>query len=83
MKDARVSDEILVQGVIDLFILKKDKATLIDYKYSNTKDKQRLLSRYKTQLNLYKKALVSGLGVKVEEIFLLNLKSGDLIEISE
>ncbi len=83
MKDARVSDEILVQGVIDLFILKKDKATLIDYKYSNTKDKQRLLSRYKTQLNLYKKALVSGLGVKVEEVFLLNLKSGDLIEISE
>ena len=83
IKNVEIKDDILVQGVVDLFVINGDRATLIDYKYSSTKNRQKLINRYKTQLYLYKNAIESGLGVKVEKMFLLNLKYTDLIEITE
>ena len=83
IKNVDIKDDILVQGVVDLFIINGNKATLIDYKYSSTKNSQKLINRYKTQLDLYKNAIMSGLGVEVEKMFLLNLKYTDLIEITD
>lgn len=83
IKNVEIKDDILVQGVVDLFVINGNRATLIDYKYSSTKNRQKLINRYKTQLYLYKNAIESGLGVKVEKMFLLNLKYTDLIEITE
>lgn len=83
IKNVEIRDEILVQGVVDLFIVNGDKAILIDYKYSSTKNREKLIGRYKTQLYLYKNAIESGLNVKVEKMYLLNLKYTDLIEINE
>ena len=83
IKNVDIKDDILVQGVVDLFIINGNKATLIDYKYSSIKNSQKLINRYKTQLDLYKNAIMSGLGVEVEKMFLLNLKYTDLIEITD
>lgn len=80
---SKVADDILVQGVIDLFILNGNTVTLIDYKYSSIKNSEKLINRYKTQLYLYKNAIENGLEVKVEKMFLLNLKNNNLIEITE
>ena len=70
IKNVEIKDEILVQGVVDLFIVNGDKAILIDYKYSSTKNREKLIGRYKTQLYLYKNAIESGLNVKVEKMYL-------------
>ena len=80
---SKIADDILVQGVIDIFILNGNTATLIDYKYSSINNNQKLINRYKTQLYLYKNAIENGLEVKVGKMFLLNLKNNDLIEITE
>ena len=81
IKKSVVNDEILVQGVVDLFVINGEKAVLIDYKYSSS-NKFNLINRYKTQLILYKNAIEKGLNKKIEKMFLLNLKTTELIEIN-
>lgn len=54
---------------------------LIDYKYSKEQRQEVLVNRYKLQLKLYKNAIESGLNVKVDEIYLLNLRYNKLIKI--
>ena len=56
LPDTGAADEVLVQGAIDLLVIKKDKAVIIDYKYSK-KDEERLVQTYSPQLALYKKAV--------------------------
>ena len=81
IKKSVVNDEILVQGVVDLFVINGEKAVLVDYKYSSS-NKFNLINRYKTQLILYKNAIEKGLNKKIEKMFLLNLKTTELIEIN-
>ncbi len=52
-----VADEILVQGIIDLIILKDDQIILLDYKTSNTRDLEKTAQKYSTQLRCYQKAV--------------------------
>ena len=76
------NDEIMVQGVVDFFAVKNNgKIVLIDYKYSNEKNPERLVNRYKLQLKLYKKAIVNGIFMEVDEVYLLNLKWNKLIKV--
>ena len=72
--------KILVQGIIDLLAIKDDTAVIIDYKMSSH-DEERLIKDYKTQLDLYKKAVEKGLNLKVENTFILSLKTGALIKV--
>lgn len=74
-------DQILVQGVIDFYLIKNNKIILIDYKFSQSKNDQYLINKYKNQLKLYKLALENGLGISVEKTYLLSLKHAKLIEI--
>lgn len=76
-----IDDEILVQGIIDLFIIKEDKIILIDYKYSNSTNENYLINKYKNQLKLYKIALENGYKISVGEIYLLSLKNNNLINV--
>lgn len=48
---------VLVQGIIDVFWLEEDKIVLMDYKTDRVSTKEELLTRYKTQLELYSQAL--------------------------
>lgn len=47
----------LLQGIIDVFWLEKDKIILLDYKTDRVKEEGELVKRYKTQLDLYADAL--------------------------
>jgi len=66
-------DWILVQGIIDLYYLnRKDELILVDYKtdYINPGEEKVLIEKYKRQLELYKRALESGTGKKVAEMYI-------------
>ncbi len=71
-------EKVIIQGVIDLFAL-GEKNILIDYKYTSIQDKNKLLGRYKKQLELYAIAVEKGFNVKLDEIYLLSLANGEII----
>lgn len=80
-EDCGVHDEILVQGVVDLFVTKGDEILLVDYKYSNSTNDDYLREKYFYQLKTYKLALTKALNKKVSQAFLLSLKNHKLIKI--
>lgn len=81
VENVSVEDRILVQGIIDLFIIKENKIILIDYKYSNSTNDNYLINKYKNQLKLYKIALENGYKLPVKEAHLLSLKNNKLIKV--
>ena len=49
--------DVLVQGIIDVFWLEGERIVLLDYKTDNVQKAEELVLRYKTQLELYADAL--------------------------
>ena len=82
LDDVHFEDEILVQGIIDFYSIKNNEIILIDYKYSQSKNDEYLINKYKNQLKLYKIALENSLRLKVKKTYLLSLKHAKLIKIS-
>ena len=82
LDDVHFEDEILVQGIIDFYSIKNNEIILIDYKYSQSKNDEYLINKYKNQLKLYKSALENSLRLKVKKTYLLSLKHAKLIKIS-
>ena len=81
LDDFDVDDEVLVQGVVDFFVVFEDRVVLIDFKYSNTKDEQALILRYKNQLKLYKNAIKNSFKISKIDTYLLSLKNNNLIKV--
>lgn len=77
-----LQDEILVQGIVDLFAQREDEIILIDYKYSNSTNEKYLIEKYKNQLKLYKKALENVFKMKIHQVYLLSLKNNNLIKVN-
>ncbi len=74
------SDDVLLQGTIDLLAIKNGRAIIVDYKHSGAR-RQTLVERYKKQLELYAYAVEKSLNVEVEALYILNLKTALLIEL--
>lgn len=75
-------EEILVQGVIDLFFIDKDdKLILVDYKTDYVQNENELVEKYKGQLELYKEALEQSLNKKVDKMCIYSVYLNKLIEI--
>ena len=77
------NEKILVQGIIDLYYINKnDELILVDYKTDYVKSKEELVNKYRTQINLYAKALEKALGKKIakKEIFSIYLEEEIEIE---
>lgn len=77
---------ILVQGIIDLYYIdKNDNLVLIDFKtdyISNEPNaKEKILDKYKVQLEIYKTALEQALGRKVNKTVLCLVKNEYYLEI--
>jgi hypothetical protein len=54
------SDEpVVIQGIIDCWFEKNGAAVIVDYKTDRVTDESELVSRYKVQLDMYEKALLS------------------------
>ena len=73
-------EDVLLQGKIDLLILKSDEAHIIDYKIS-VKDAEYLIAKYRRQLEIYGYAVKKILGVKNVNLYIYSLLKGELIEI--
>lgn len=76
------NEPILVQGVIDIFYISKDdKLALVDYKTDYVKEEKELIERYKSQLDLYKRALEKALNRKVDKECIYSTYLNKCIEI--
>lgn len=73
------SDDILVQGTIDLAFFGEENV-IIDFKYSGLSD-ERLAEKYARQLKTYKIAVMQAYDVKVDKILLYSFKTGHFIDI--
>ena len=68
-----LDEKILVQGIIDLYyITQDDELVLVDFKtdFAPNRDEQILIDKYRTQLDLYKRALESATGRKVDRAYI-------------
>lgn len=75
-------EDILVQGVIDLFFIDKDdNLILVDYKTDYVQHENELVEKYKGQLDLYKEALEQSLDKKVDKMCIYSVYLNKLIEI--
>ena len=77
-------DEILVQGIIDLYyITNNDELVLVDYKtdYVENNSEQSLKAKYNIQLEIYKKALEESLNRKVDKVYIYSTWLNKEIEI--
>ena len=74
--DTQSTENVLLQGVIDLLAYKDNEAIIVDYKYSSL-EQNSLLRKYKQQLDLYEYALYTATGIKTTKKVLINLFTGD------
>ena len=72
-KDYSKEDKILVQGIIDLYYINKNnEVVLVDYKtdYVEKGEEEKIINRYKEQLELYKEAIEKSLDRKVSKVII-------------
>ena len=68
-----LEEKLLVQGIIDLYyITQEDEIVLVDFKtdFVENRDEKILVDKYRTQLELYKRALESALDKKVDKVYI-------------
>ena len=83
--DEDVEEEILVQGIIDLYYInQKDEIILVDYKTDHVENgkESELVEKYISQLELYQKALEESLQRKVGKTYIYSVYLGKEIEIA-
>ena len=77
-----VLEDILVQGMIDLYYINKDdELILVDYKTDFVQTEEELIHKYKKQLELYKKALEEALNRQVNHMFIYSTFLGKELEV--
>ena len=76
-----MSDEILIQGVVDLIIENEDDVIIVDYKATREKRDWVLKERYKTQLQLYKAAVENAFNKKCSSTKIFSIFGGILIDM--
>ena len=80
-----IDEDILVQGVIDLYYIdKNDNLVLVDYKtdYVERGKEDIIVEKYKEQLSLYKEALEKSMNKKVEKVGIYSLYLNQFIQLS-
>ena len=64
------SEKIVIQGKIDCCFIENDEAVIVDYKTDSVKDENELITRCKTQMDIYSLAVEQFTGKKVKEVIL-------------
>ncbi len=79
-KDIETDENILVQGIIDLYYISEDnKLILVDYKTDYVKKIEELINKYKIQLLIYKTALEKSLNRRVDETYIFSTNLEQLL----
>ena len=69
-------EKILVQGIIDIyFVEENENIVLVDYKtdYIKIGEEQKLVEKYKKQLELYKEAIEKSFNRKISEVYIYSV----------
>ena len=74
---------IMIQGIIDAFFYEGEDIILVDYKtdFIMRGQEEKLVERYKTQLDYYARAIESVTGKKVLEKIIYSFSLGKMIEV--
>ena len=79
--DSDIGEEVMLQGIIDLYFIENDEIVLVDFKTDNVDSGDELVKRYRIQLELYKRALEEITGMRVKESIIYSLKLGQQFDI--
>ena len=74
-------EKVILQGIIDAFIMEEDGIILVDYKTDRVKDGEELRNRYQKQIDLYSEALDQILGKKVKRRVLYSFSLGEEVDL--
>ena len=74
-------EKVILQGIIDAFIMEEDVIILVDYKTDRVKDGEELKNRYQKQIDLYSEALEQILGKKVKRRVLYSFSLGEEVDL--
>ena len=74
-------EKVILQGIIDAFIMEEEGIILVDYKTDRVKDGAELRNRYQKQIDLYSKALEQILGKKVKRRVLYSFSLGGEVDL--
>lgn len=76
-------EELLIQGIIDLYFQEGDELVLVDYKtdYISAQNRAALIQQYSIQINLYKNALEKILDKRVKDSCLYFFHTEEMIFI--
>ena len=74
-------EKVILQGIIDAFIMEEDGIILVDYKTDRVKDREELKNRYQKQIDLYSEALEQILGKKVKRRVLYSFSLGEEVDL--
>ena len=80
-EDNNLDEKIVAQGIIDLYYINsKNELILVDYKtdYIEKGQEEKLIQRYKKQLELYKEALENSLERKVDKVLIYSTWIGEV-----
>ncbi|MDR2156589.1 MAG: helicase-exonuclease AddAB subunit AddA [Clostridiales Family XIII bacterium] len=86
LKWRKRGEPVIVQGVIDCFFEEAGKIVLIDFKSGRSDpdradEKKRLIDLYGAQIDLYRRALESILGLAVDEAYLYLINVGKTVAV--
>ena len=81
-RDAKSQEDFVVRGILDGYLLYKDKIVLFDYKTDHYEYPSQLIERYKGQLSLYAEALSRSYEKDKIEKYLI-LLGKDAVEVVE
>lgn len=74
-------EKVILQGIIDAFIMEEDGIILVDYKTDRVKDGEELRNRYQKQIDLYSEALEQILGKNVKRRVLYSFSLGEEVDL--
>lgn len=76
-------ENIMLQGIIDLYFMEGNEIVLLDYKtdYVTNDNIEEIKNRYLSQINYYSHALEKVTGMKVKEKYLYLFSSGSFVKL--
>ena len=74
-------EKVILQGIIDAFIMEEEGIILVDYKTDRVKNGEELRKRYQKQIDLYSEALEQILGKKVKRRVLYSFSLGEEVDL--
>ena len=74
-------EKVILQGIIDAFIMEEEGIILVDYKTDRVKDREEQKNRYQKQIDLYSEALEQILGKKVKRRVLYSFSLGEEVDL--